>query len=833
MKKLIAAFLTLAVLLPQPAFTQQKFDLSIDNIMRGAALVGYEPTAPRWSPDSQQVFFRWKQSTDARTKEMDTYVVNRDGSGLRKLSEDELKQQPPMGGEWTRDKKLDVFTEEGDIFLYDREKRERRQLTMTNDVESSAGWGQDQKSITFNRLGNIYKLSLDGGITQLTDIRTGGGETASAQAPPAAFGRGGGQGGLQGGPPRQGATVGGGAAQRGNESQEYVKKEEKELIQAVKERTGVREEQEERRKKRETRKPFNVPQGQNVMQLSLSPDEKYVLATVSQSAVGSKNAIVPNYVTESGYTEDIPSRAKVGDAQTRTRLAVIELGTGEVKWVDHGQRLQDARAEVRTDSRPVVESGERSRAPDPRERDVRMFNPLWSDDGHQAVVLARAADNKDRWILVIDPSTGKTRSLDHLHDDAWIDGPGAQTLGWLPDSKRVYFQSERDGYAHLYTANADGGDVKQVTQGQFEVSDVRLSADKTKFYFTSSEGSPFERHLYTMPVDGGPRTRVTSMAGNNDCEISPDERMLAIIRSYSNRPPELYLAENRPGAEAKQVTTSPSADFFKYNWSDPPIVKFKARDGVMVPARLYKPANYKRGGPAVMFVHGAGYLQNVHKWWSQYSREYMFHHVLMEQGFLVLDVDYRGSAGYGRDWRTAIYRHMGGKDLTDFVDAAGYLKAEHGVDPGRIGLYGGSYGGFITLMAMFTEPDVFRAGAALRPVTDWAHYNHQYTSNILNNPQSDSEAYKKSSPIYFADGLKGALLICHGMVDVNVHFQDTVRLVQRLIELRKQNWELAVFPVEDHGFVQPTSWADEYKRILKLFTVNLAGAPTTSQGKKK
>ena len=299
--------------------------------------------------------------------------------------------------------------------------------------------------------------------------------------------------------------------------------------------------------------------------------------------------------------------------------------------------------------------------------------------------------------------------------------------------------------------------------------------------------------------------------------------MLAIVRSASNKPPELYLAENKPGAEARKITTSPTDEFFRHSWIDPPIVKIKARDGATVPARIYKPANYRRGGPAVLFVHGAGYLQNVHKWWSSYFREYMFHHLLMERGFLVLDVDYRGSAGYGRDWRTAIYRHMGGKDLTDYVDAAAYLVAEHGVDASRIGLYGGSYGGFITLMALFTQPETFRAGAALRPVTDWAHYNHGYTSNILNVPQQDSEAYKRSSPIYHAQGLKGALLICHGMVDVNVHFQDTVRLVQRLIELKKENWELAVYPVEDHGFVQPTSWADEYKRILKLFVENLRG----------
>src|SRR5207247_4031478 len=130
----------------------------------------------------------------------------------------------------------------------------------------------------------------------------------------------------------------------------------------------------------------------------------------------------------------------------------------------------------------------------------------------------------------------------------------------------------------------------------------------------------------------------------------------------------------------------------------------------------------------------------------------------------VMDIDYRSSAGDGRDWRTGIYRHMGGKDLSDHVDAARYLVSEYGVDPKRIGIYGGSYGGFITLMAMFTTPDVFAAGAALRPVTDWSRYNHSYTSDILNLPQTDPEAYKQSSPIYFAEGLKGALLICHGMV---------------------------------------------------------------------
>ena len=199
----------------------------------------------------------------------------------------------------------------------------------------------------------------------------------------------------------------------------------------------------------------------------------------------------------------------------------------------------------------------------------------------------------------------------------------------------------------------------------------------------------------------------------------------------------------------------------------------------------------------------------------------MFHNLLAEQGYTVLDIDYRASAGYGRDWRTAIYRHMGGWDLNDNTDGAKYMINELGVDPNNIGIYGGSYGGFITLMALFNEPEVFKSGAALRAVTDWAHYNHGYTSNILNTPVQDSLSYARSSPIYFAEGLKGNLLIAHGMVDVNVHFQDVVRLAQRLIELGKDNWEMAVYPLEDHGFVEPSSWTDEYKRILKLFNNTL------------
>jgi dipeptidyl aminopeptidase/acylaminoacyl peptidase len=783
-RKLSVPFtLLLWMLNAQPA---NKFALTIDNIMRGPALVGYEPSQVRWSAASDRIYFQWKQASDPEHAPMDTYVVNPDGSGLRKLSEEEAKLAPPMGGDTSKDERLTVYARNGDIYLYDNTTGAVRQLTKTADMESNPRFTADGKRIAFTRANNLYVMSLeDGSLVQMTDIRAGG--APAAPAPGAGFGGGFGQG--RGG----GAAAASGEQQKGTESQEYLKKEQKELLEYVRDRAAQREEQQARQKKENPRKPFTLQPRQSIMGLQLSPDEKYVIGIVMQQASGAKNTIVPNYITESAYTEDIPGRSNVGDAQSTMRMAIISVATGEVTWVDHGQQ----------------------------KREVRLSAPVWSGDGTKAVLTARAADNKDRWILALDPATGKTRVLDALHDDAWVDGPGSNTLGWMKNDHEVYFQSERTGFSHLYVVPFDGGEARALTSGQWEVLGVRLSKDKSRFFITANKEGPAETQLYEMSADGGALRRLTGLPGRHAATLSPDERWIADVYSYTNKPPELYVQENQAQASARKLTSSPSPEFWQYPWQDVPIVQVPARDGAKIAARLFKPANFRKGGPAVIFIHGAGYLQEVDRGWSSYYHEYMFDHILMERGFMVIDPDYRGSAGYGRDWRTGIYRHMGGKDLDDIVDAAKYLVSEHGVDPKKIGLYGGSYGGFLTLMGMFTQPDTFAAGAALRPVSDWALYNHGYTSNILNVPQGDGEAYRRSSPIFFANGLKGALLICHGMVDTNVEFQDTVRLVQRLIELRKENWELAVYPVENHGFVEPASWADEYKRILKLFEKNL------------
>ncbi len=769
-----------------------RLELTVDSIMRGPDLVGYPPTGLRWAADSQKLYFDWRKPGEDKAH---PYVVGRTGGSPRKLSEDEAKSIPPSaGGRWDKARRRVVFVDGGDIVMVDAVAGVRRQLTKTAGAESNPRWARNDTHVAWTRDGNLFIAPVDPGastlLTQLTDVA-----------------------------PRR-------PEPRLTDSQRFIRDEEEKLIDFVEKQKAEKKKTEDEQKK--DRLPsLELQERQSAVDLMLSPDDTHVFVVIAERAVGVKPTIVPNYITETGYTEDIPARSNVGDSQERRLLAVLNIKTGKTAWADGSFARPGPADDDKTPTPSDISASERPARPSGRE--LRWSMPVVSVDGTRVIATARSADNKDRWHVVLDPETGSTRVIDLLHDDAWVrDGVGggglaAPAVEFLPDGKQIWFLSERDGWMHLYTldVSVESAKATQLTSGKWEVTSAEVARDGKQFYITTSEVHPGERHLYRLPIEGGPRTRITSMAGSNQAEISPDESTLGLVFSYSNKPPEVFVMPNTVGAQAIQITTTPTEAWRSFKWIDPKVITFKARDGADVYARLFTPemigARRDPARPGVVFVHGAGYLQNAHKYWSTYFREYMFHNLLAARGYVVLDVDYRASSGYGRDWRTAIYRFMGGKDLEDIVDGAKYLTTAEKVDPKRIGVYGGSYGGFITLMGMFTTPDVFAAGAALRPVTDWAHYNHGYTSNILNSPQRDAEAYRKSSPIYFAEGLKGALLICHGMVDTNVHFQDSVRLAQRLIELRKENWELAVYPVENHGFTEETSWADEYKRILKLF----------------
>ncbi len=805
--------------------------LTVDSIMRGPKLVGSPPGNIRWSKDSSRVYFTWQKATEARSA---TYVANRDGSGLKQLTAEEARTLDVVpAGRPDRARRRVLTAENGDIVLYDVASGARRLLTRTAAAESSPRWARNDTAVTYQRDGNLFLISLETTteipFAQLTDI-----VVPEAGATTAAGPRAGGAGaGAQG---QRGGARGGAAGTDLTESQRFLRDQERDLFEFIRKQIEERNEAGGRGGRGgrggaagtgPTPPPIprlTLSPRQTLADLQLSGDERYVWVGVTERPEGaSRNQDTPSYVTESSYPEMIGGRTNVGDAQSRRLLAILDLKESKSVWADASTFAGMERKARQADS--------------DMPRLVNWGLPESSDDGSQSVISVRALDNKDRWLVKVDPATGKTTVLDTLHDDAWIReqaiGGGGGGFGggagvtWLPDNKRALFLSEKEGWMHVYSLDvtAASPQARALTSGKWEVTSAQISADRRTLFLTTNEVHPGERQVYTMPVDGGPRARITAATGSNEGTVSPDEKSIAIVHSYSTKPPELFVMPFAAGAELRQITTTPIDEWRNFKWIDPKVITYKARDGAEVYARLYTPemmgAKRDPKRPAVVFVHGAGYLQNAHKYWSTYYREYMFHNLLASRGYVVLDPDYRASSGYGRDWRTGIYRHMGGLDLTDVVDGAKFLVQTEKVDPKRLGVYGGSYGGFITLMALFTSPDTFAAGAALRPVTDWSHYNHGYTSNILNTPQIDPEAFKKSSPIYFADGLKGRLLILHGMVDTNVFFQDSVRLVQRLIELRKENWEIAPYPVENHGFTEETSWADEYKRILRMFEETL------------
>jgi dipeptidyl aminopeptidase/acylaminoacyl peptidase len=758
--------------------------LNVDQIMKGERFIGFSPENITWSEDSRQVFFSWNPNQDTLRS---WYKTDLSGSSPVKAS---LAEQMEMNafGSYSRDYQQRVFSRSGDLFLQDFAKNTSTQLSNTLAQESNPRFAGDQQKIVYQLDGNLFVLDLrNSSVQQLTNFRS--------SASPVRVER------------------------KGAENEEWLKEDQLDMFEILRWRKGQREINERNNKAMVVKRPKEFAHsGKTMSSINFSPDLRFITFRLTKRA-DPKATIVPSYVTESGYTEDLPARSKVGSAQDTHEMGIYDSQRDTIYMVD-AKKLEgilDKPAflqDYHKGDKPYNPKYEKA-------REVNFLNISFNEEG-KAVVLIRSLDNKDRWIAALDLQKGSLKVLDRLRDEAWVGGPGFFSLGWI-DNEHIWFQSEETGYSHLYKLNVNTGQKTALTSGKFEVLETRLSRDRKRFFLSASAEGPHERHFYHLPVAGGKMEKITSMIGGNEVTLSPDEKQLAILYSSPNQPWELYLMENRAGASAKKVTTSTTAAFQAYPWRKPEIVWFTARDGAKVPARLYKPERQAPTKPAVIFVHGAGYLQNVHQWWSSYSREYMFHNMLADQGYTVLDVDYRASAGYGRDWRTGIYRFMGGKDLDDQVDGARYLAKNHGVDPGRIGIYGGSYGGFITLMGLFTSPETFKSGAALRPVTDWAHYNHGYTANILNTPVEDSIAYQRSSPIYHAAGLKNRLLMLHGMLDVNVHFQDVVRLQQRLIELRKDNWDLAAYPMEDHGFIEPSSWADEYRRIYKLFEETLAG----------
>jgi dipeptidyl aminopeptidase/acylaminoacyl peptidase len=756
-----------------------KSQLKLDEIMKGNEFIGHQPENFQWNINSDQIYFDWNKDNNPFPS---TYVFSfKDYNQLitkTKYHKIDAKERAKQVIQQAKYPSI-YYVYQGGLWKFTK-KTAQDQLIFKSTEAISNIQRTSEKNVFFQLGNSIFSYTEPmGEIRQLTDFKK---ELKSSKQVDSSF----------------------------------TMKEELALFHYNK----TQQSNEAYRTKTRSIDLFKAKEiaigSFNLENLQVAKNGEYITFRLSDYP-DEQATEVGHYIAKNGQSYHENARPKVALQQPTHRLGIYNVTKDTVLYLDFS-KLSGIRVKPAYLKDTIAYQ---------KDRNLAIHTCYFSPNQTQALIDVRAYDNKDRWLVIVDLATGTMREIDRQHDDAWIGGPGIDswdesegTLGWINDAT-VYFQSEKTGYSHLYSYELITHQLTALTEGKWEVHKAILSADAKKFFLTSNQSHPGNRSFYHLEIASKKIIPIFTNDGYYDVEVSPNEQLLAIRYSTSNKPWELYYAVNKTGSKLYQITTSTTPAFNAYAWRKPLVIQLKASDGIEIYARLYKANPEKKTTAAVQFVHGAGYLQNAHNYWSNYAREYMFHNLLADEGITVLDIDYRASEGYGRDYRTAIYREMGGRDLQDQLDGKKYLVQNEGIDSNRVGIYGGSYGGFITLMALLKTPNTFKCGAALRSVTDWAHYNNDYTANILNYPETDPEAYRISSPIYYAENLSNRLIMLHGMIDDNVQFQDVVRLSQRFIELKKTNWDIAIYPVERHGFVIATSWLDEYRRIYDLFQTEL------------
>ena len=758
-------------------------ELKLSEIMKGEAFVGYSPENHRWSLDGKKVYFEWNPNKEWGSS---TYFWQ-NGMKAPQLAQPEEAYFSKLRFQKGWDAHQYYYVDKGALWKYDTQTQQKLKLFQQIDPITSVTLGATRGVFYLEQKGNFMEWNTHKGtLTSITNF-------SKAKEP-----------------------------SKDTFESDFLKNQQKELFQFVKDQDKKKKWQEEKNAAlpKLTPKTFYFNKEQQV-NLAIHPKGLFVtFSTYKEPEVPTEQMEV--FITATGYNVSKDTKEKVSVKNVFSmKYGIYDVSRDTIYYMDFSSLKGVNQAPAYFQEYETLKN--KKEAP----KELYIDETVFSATGTYAVLSIRSMDNKDRWIVAVQLKENTFTTIDHQHDEAWIGGPGipsyafaSGTLGFLGDETTVFYQSEQTGYSHLYVYNMKTKTTQALTSGSWEVRKVELNAAKTAFYITANKNHPGNREFYQLSATGI-LTPILTKAGAYEVVLSPDEKRLLVRYSYANQPWELAIASNKAYAQLTPITQSMTPEFKAYAWRLPEVLSFSARDGKTVYARVYQPNTAVKNGAAVIFVHGAGYLQNAHNFWSSYLREYMFHNLLADKGYTVLDIDYRASDGYGRDHRTGIYRFMGGKDLTDQLDGKNVLISKYGIDPQRVGIYGGSYGGFITLMALLNEPDAFKAGAALRSVTDWAHYNHGYTGNILNFPETDPVAYQRSSPIYFAENLKNHLLMLHGMVDDNVEYKDIVRLSQRFIELGKKNWSLASYPVEAHGFKETYSWVDEYSRILEHFETYL------------
>jgi len=466
----------------------------------------------------------------------------------------------------------------------------------------------------------------------------------------------------------------------------------------------------------------------------------------------------------------------------------------------------------------------------------------WVDATH-LVYDGQSKDFKKYSIYVASTSDGKPREIHAITEEKFWSIPdwgeaGAQP--WpSPDGRWIAFLSDEDGWDHLFVMPASGGDAVQVTKGHFEAWRPAWSHDSTRIAFDANEPErPGDRRIGVASVAGNPaHATVTYITTGNGTNVEPhwsaDDKYLVYQHTDTRNSADFYSIEARANAKPVRLSDSMPTGIDKARFVEPQFVHFPGADGKSVPGWLFIPKNLDRTKkhPAIIWIHGDGVNQNYDGWHVQrnYAVYYSFHQYLLQQGYVVFAPDYRGSIGYGRDWRNGVFMDVGGQDAKDAWMSANYLKTLPYVDTDRVGVWGLSYGGFFTLIAMTDQPKLFRAGVDVAGVVDYVMYysdpyHGDWTASRIGTPEQNPQVYANASPLSHIDRLERPLLVLHGTSDVNVPYLESVWLIDEA--LKKGKGELLsymMYPGEFHYFTRAHILLDAWHRVDDFFALHLQG----------
>ncbi len=475
-----------------------------------------------------------------------------------------------------------------------------------------------------------------------------------------------------------------------------------------------------------------------------------------------------------------------GDPNAEVRVGVVPAAGGETRWMNFGE---------------------------PRGNLLARVAWLPNSQAVAAEKLNRIQNRLD--LLVADAATGSARVAIHEEDPYWInvsDGPR-----FLQDGKRFLWSSERDGFRHLYLYSVDGTRLQQLTEGAWEVESVAgVDEFAGEVYFVSTEQSPIERQLYAVGLDGKHGRRLTAEPGTHTISMSPDCRFYLDTASSLASPPRRTV-HRIDRTEAAVFRDADRSETDEYDILPTEIHHVTAPDGTLLYARLIKPAGFTPGGkyPVIVVVYGGPGVQAVHDAWPGMGWD----QVLAHRGFLIWQLDNRGSSGRGHGWESVIFRNMGERELEDQKEGIRYLASLGFADTSRMGIYGWSYGGYMTLYTLTHAPGLFRAGIAGAPVTHWRNYDTIYTERYMGLPAGNAAAYERASAVTKAADLSGKLLLVHNLEDDNVHYQNTVQMMDAL-ERADKPFELMVYPQKAHGVSGPVR-KHLYQMLTEFFEKNV------------